>query len=113
MKNSKIKNKYKTDNQLRFIGEWATVWWALSGLFLVILIVQMIVVYGDFQTMHSASPSWWYTFIHTFKDHLYIYLLAIIVFIGWVLCGIAWVRALREAKISYKDGLRDLFLTIR
>lgn len=85
--------KAKPHTRLWWIGLWATIWWAVSGLWVV----------GLFLYKYDSTL--------VTQDAL---LDSAIVIVGvWGIGALVWLDALKKAKISTKAGLKDLFLTIR
>jgi hypothetical protein len=55
---------------------------------------------------------WRHAFSQLGKHHQLVVLLYVIVLI-WIIGGLVWLKALKLAKLSYKAGFKDLFLTLR
>ncbi len=87
----------KKGSALAKIGFWATAWWAISGLYLVILV---FIARG-------------FGFSDAFADHGWLWWLLAAVVLGWVVGAQFWLRELKKAKVPYRSALKDLFLTIR
>ena len=94
--------------QLRLIGIWATTWWGISGLYLV-LVAWLA---KDFLSVHG-NIGWWLAIQQSFIQHPSLIWLLIFLVDGWLIGGVVWLRALKQAKISYSEAFRDLFLTLR
>lgn len=91
---------------LWWIGMWATIWFGLSGLYLVLLIW----VATDYYT---AGISWVEAVKEAYAQYSILTLLVSIIITGWIIGAIVWLRALKKAKISRKAGLKDILLTVR
>lgn len=108
-------SKKKSNKLLRQVGLWATIWWGVSGLYLLLFVwlARNYVQNSPFAYQGSDFSTWHRALRETFAHRGSLQLLLIIVALGWIICGMAWLKALKQANISYRDGLKDLFLTIR
>ena len=100
----------KNSNQpalLRLVGLWATIWWAVSCLYVLLVVWLAKNLYID------KSLSWGRALSHSFSVYKYLWLLLGTIMLGWVVLAVKWLKALDEAKISLKSGLKDLFFTLR
>ena len=109
--------KTKSAKLLRQVGLWATIWWAVSGLYLV-LVVWLAKDYYAQQTASSDYQSnglnaWGRAIHQAYAGHSVLAWLAIGVVAGWAIGAIIWLKALKQAKLTYRDGLKDLFLSLR
>jgi len=104
----------KKGSALWWIGLWATVWWAVSGAYLVLIVWLAIDDYVALNPDTVLSLSDWQLAIHQASEQnpFMNWLLLFIIFV-WIIGGIMWLSALKKAKISYKEGFKDLFLTLR
>ncbi len=100
-KKSKTKSK-----KLKQIGLWATIWWGVSGVYLVLLVWASRNNYIALSNWRSAISRTYY------NSDVLPALLGFIVGV-WVVGGVLWLRELKRQKISYKAAFKDLFLTIR
>lgn len=91
----------KPGSPLARIGFWATVWWAVSCLYVLLIVWLALVEIGGFG------------FRIVFAAYPYLYWLLAIIIVGWVAGAIVWFRELRKAKVPYRVALKDLFLTVR
>lgn len=96
-KKSGYPHNVKPGSPLARIGFWATVWWAVSCLYVLLLVW---IARG-------------FDFGKAFSENTYLYLLLAGIVFGWVMGAIAWFRELKRAKVPYHTALKDLFLTIR
>src|SRR5690242_15066745 len=102
--------KLKNTKALKRVGLWATIWWAVSGLYLVLLVWQAQNYYLGFEfSVHEWLSSCGMAFANSVTLQLLLYVIVLV----WVVGGFVWLKALKQAKISYKDGFKDLFLTLR
>ena len=103
---SEYATKRKNSPVLRSIGNWATWWWALSGLYIVGLVWQA-------RTYHFSDVSWWHAMSQAFTHTFVLQFALSSILAGWVALAIVWFNELKRQKISYKVALQDLLLTIR
>lgn len=94
------------EERLKKVGLWATILWAVSGLYVVIIVW----VAKDYYIQQS---NWRTAISQAYADNPLLTFLGLLVVAGWIVCGVAWLGALKANKISRKTGLKDLFLTIR
>ncbi len=95
---------------LQRIGTWATWWWAITGLYAVLLMWRAT----HFYSQSGFSFSAWGTAIGTaFTNAWYMPMLLALVATGWVAGGYVWLQELKRQKIKYRVAFKDLFLTIR
>jgi hypothetical protein len=109
-------SKAESLSLLRRVGLWATIWWAVSGLYIVLVVwvakdyyVQKI--NGGYQGATLSAWNWSVERAYSERDILRWLITAIV--LGWIIGGIVWLKALKRANISYGDGFKDLFLTLR
>jgi len=76
-----------------WVGVWATIWWGVTGLYIILLV-------WDTQLANSSHTP-------------LLVSLALLVAAGWFIGAVVWVDELKRQKISYKLAFKDLFLTIR
>lgn len=100
-KKSKTKSK-----KLKQIGLWATIWWGVSGLYLVLL-------FWASRDNYVALSSWKSAICRTYHDSDVLPALLGMIIVVWVIGGLVWLGELKRQKISYKAAFKDLFLTIR
>lgn len=107
--------KKKSSKLLRQVGLWATIWWGVSGLYLVLFVwlARNYVQTSPFAYQGSDVSTWHGALRATFANHGVLQLLIVMIVLGWIIGGIVWLKALKQANISYRDGFKDLFLTIR
>jgi hypothetical protein len=102
----KAKKSKAKDKTLKQIGLWATIWWGVSGAYVVLLVWAS-------RNNYVVLSNWWSAISRTYSDsNILPALLAVILFV-WVVGGWVWLRELKHRKISYKAAFKDLFLTIR
>ena len=94
--------------QLRWIGIWATIWWGISGLY----IVLVAWLAKDYLSLFE-NIGWRLAIQEVFIQHPAVIWLLIFIVDMWLIGGVVWLRALKQAKISYKSAFRDLLLTLR
>ncbi len=98
------------------IGLWATIWWGVSGLYVVLL---FWVGRSDYVTISeragsgSAISNWQSAISSAYSDSSVLPALLALIVIVWLIGGWVWLRELKRQKISYKAAFKDLFLTIR
>lgn len=85
--------KAKPGTRLWWIGLWATIWLAVTGLYVVLLV--------------------WVFGVATDRPVAALVTLAGLILVGWLLGALFWLKELQRKKISYKVAFKDLFLTIR
>lgn len=112
MQSKLAKPKHKT--LLWWVGVWATIWWAVSGFY----IVLVIWVAKDFYIEKSNDnvfykQDWSYAISQSISNKTYLAWLFFAIILGWLILALFWFRALRLRRISFRAGLKDLFLTIR
>ena len=113
MSAKKSKAKSKT---LKRIGLWATVWWAVSGVYLVLLAWATKAPYtvlAEKDAKVVSVPDWWSALGSAYRDSSALQILLAVIVIGWLVIGWVWLRELKRRKISYRAAFKDLFLTIR
>lgn len=87
------------------IGLWATFWWAVSCLYVLLLV---------WQARDAVEPLGWTSAIgQTYGNSAALPALLGFILIVWAIGGIIWLRELKKQKISYNAAFKDLFLTIR
>lgn len=97
---------------LRRIGFWATLWWAVSGGYVLLLVWES----RNETAVSSGSASlgnWLSAIGSTFAGSAALQILLATVILVWLIGGLVWLRELKRHKITYKTALKDLFLTIR
>lgn len=109
-------SKAKSLNLLRKVGLWATIWWGVSGLYMVLVVWLAKNYYvqkmnGGYQG--GTLSAWNWAVDRAYVGHDILQWLITVIVLGWIIGGIAWLKALRQADISYSDGFKDLFLTLR
>jgi hypothetical protein len=108
--------KAKPKTVLWWIGLWATLWWAVSGLFVAWLFWESRGLYVS-ETLNSkvvCSRFKWSTAIwHTYTSSRSLEILSILIIIVWIVGFFVWLQELKRKKISLKEAFKDLFLTIR
>jgi hypothetical protein len=107
-------SKATSDQLLRRVGLWATIWWAVTGLYFVLV---LWVAKDYYVTLGSSSvfnmQDWRYAIQQAGQHFPFLAWLLIFIILVWVIGAFVWLTALKQAKITYKNGLKDLFLTIR
>jgi hypothetical protein len=98
--------KRKTSVGLKRIGNWATWWWGISGLWVVWLVWQSLSYY-------AGNPNWTNALVNGFMDSLALQIALSIILSGWVAGGFVWLQELKRLSIGYGEAFKDLFLTIR
>ncbi len=91
---------------MKQIGLWATIWWGVSGLYVVLLVWAS-------RNNYVALSSWKSAISSAYRNSSALQILLAAVVIGWLIGGWIWLRELKRQKISYKAAFKDLFLTIR
>jgi hypothetical protein len=117
---AKKKNNKTKRAALGWIGVWATAWWGVSCLYVLLLFLTARNNYGHypglpaFGNSFGSMFSWWASAIRTTYDN-YASLQVLLAFIVavWIIGGYFWLRALKRQKVGYKAGFKDLFLTVR
>lgn len=112
-KNKDIAKLYKRGTTLWWIGWWATVWWAVSLLYIVLLfwVAKDLYIYQAVSGNHIAI--WASSLADTFSGSDFMQALFAVVILVWVVLGLWWLRSLNKLKLSYRAALKDLFGTIR
>jgi len=111
-----MKSKPAKSKLLKQVGLWATIWWACSGLYIAFVVwlakdyyVQKI---GGGYT-GGALSAWAWSSGQAYSNHAILQWLLAIIVLGWIIGGLVWLKALKQTGISYRSGLKDLFLTLR
>ena len=108
--------KLKTSPRLHQIGFWATVWWAASGLYVLIWFWQAKDLYVEISgsTPTASYISKWHSALaDAYNNSGMLMALLITIIAIWIIIGVSWFKELKRQKISYKAALKDLFFTIR
>lgn len=101
------RKKIKQSKLLRQVGLWATIWWAVSCLYVLLVFWQGKNLYID-----DLLP-WNKALTQSFSAYTWLWWLLAIIIIVWIIGAFVWVKALKQSKISLQAGLKDLFLTLR
>jgi hypothetical protein len=112
----KAAGKAKPKTKLWRIGWWATLWWAITGLYLVWLIWLSRNTFALKQVSDSSSG-----FISNILDSMgnqlthtpYLIVTLVLIVIVWIIGGVVWLIELNKNNVSYSSAFKDLFLTIR
>lgn len=113
MKAKKTKAKSKT---LKQIGLWATIWWGVSGLYVLLwvwLSRSNFVNLSQSPRPDNALSRWQAAMSRTYQEKWILSALLAAIIIVWAIGGWVWLKELKRRKISYKAAFKDLFLTIR
>jgi hypothetical protein len=110
-----VKRPKKGTNLWR-LGVWATIWWGVSCLYL-LLVVWLAKDYytSNFDKVGSSSifNGWITSISNVYNESSYLPCILLIIISVWVIGGAIWLQELKKAKISYKAAFKDMFLTIR
>jgi hypothetical protein len=90
-----------------WIGVWATIWWAVSGLYFVWWFWLAKADYAQF------SDGWWSALNSSYASSPLLGQALAIILLIWIAGAAIWFRELKRLKISYASALRELFFTIR
>ncbi|MBA2279478.1 hypothetical protein H0V99_03520 [Candidatus Saccharibacteria bacterium] len=108
--------KLKPSPGLRRIGLWATWWWTISWVYLLLLVWQS----RDFYVNRAATISstgffsdWLASMNSTYRSSALLPSLLALIIIVWAIGGWMWLRELKRSNNSFVVGLKDLFFTIR
>lgn len=96
------------------IGAWATVWWGVSGAY-VLLLVWVAKDYYVERAAGSTSSSlgnWWHAIGDAYTQSVVLPGLLALIGLVWLVGGLVWLRELKRRRISYAAAFKDLFLTI-
>jgi uncharacterized membrane protein HdeD (DUF308 family) len=107
--NKRKSAKAKPKTSLWYIGLWATIWWAVSGIYLVVLAWMIKNRYEN----SLANENILKVLKKTYTTSTILQLVLGLVLIVWVLGAIIWLMELKRQKITYRSAFKDLFLTIR
>jgi len=106
----------KPHTYLWYVGVWATWWWAISGIYLAILVwtasPYYIAAAGYIDSILSARL-WWQSTTQALHNSVGLQLLGCIILLVWIIGAVAWLDALKKSRISYRAGFKDLFGSIR
>jgi hypothetical protein len=108
--------KAKPKTVLWWVGFWATLWWGLSCIFVVILIWQSRTYYADQSILQAHSNffgGWQHAISYTYKRTNWLEWLLTVIICVWLAGGLVWLAAVKRQKVSYRPALKDLFLTLR
>lgn len=106
--------KKRQNKTMKWIGIWATVWWAITGLYLVLLFWAAKDIYVDVAA-HAPDnylANWASALGTAYNNASMMLLLAFIAFI-WLIGGLIWLRELKRQGISYAKAFWELFFTIK
>jgi hypothetical protein len=101
---------------LWWIGLFATLWWAVTCLFVVLIIWQSRYLYVQYSVTnpHELFPTEWIVAIkNTYKASGFLDILLLAIVVGWLAGGFLWLHELKRQSIPYRAALKDLFATIR
>jgi hypothetical protein len=115
MSKQRVVGKAPRSTRLWWVGLWATIWWGLSCIFCLVLVWQSRTRYVQYTVLEIGGyhfAAWNQAIIHTYGAELWLTLLSLLL-LGWIVVFYAWMKALREAGVSYRAAAKDLFLTIR
>ncbi len=108
--------KAKSGSLLWKVGVWATWWWGVSCAYVLLLTWQSRDVYAFLSVMLASNSSlynWRIAVSNTYSNTTWLQGLLALIVIGWIVGIVFWLKALKQSKISYKAGFKDLFLTLR
>lgn len=98
------------------VGLWATIWWAVSCVYVLLLVWAAT---DNFAAL-SAGPGsqgflsdWHSAIASAYRDSAFLQPLLMVIIAVWLIGGLIWLRELKRLKISYKAAFKDLFLTLR
>lgn len=99
---------------MKWIGIWATVWWAVTGLYLVLLFWAAKDIYVN---LASSAPddylaNWISALGNAYSDSGMMLLLAFIAFV-WLIGGLVWLGEIKRQRVSYTTAFWELFFTIK
>jgi hypothetical protein len=106
----------KKGSTLWWVGLWATVWWGVSGLYILLLVwlaKEQYVAVVEAKSSLGESSLWSLAIKEAYFEYPALSIILILILAVWIVIGIHWLKALKKARISYKEGLKDLFFTIR
>jgi hypothetical protein len=106
----------KAKTALRRVGIWATIWWGISGAYVVLLAWMSKGSYVDISTGFGSNDffsDWQSAISDTYSNYSFLPGLLAFILIVWAAGGWIWLRELKRQKISYKAAFKDLFLTLR
>lgn len=101
--------KAKPGSLLWAVGFWATIWWAVSCLYVLLVVWQGLNEYSE----AAAGVSFVDAVGDVFSDSVILWPLFITIAVGWVIGGYIWLKELKKLKVPYRVAFKDLFLTIR
>jgi hypothetical protein len=111
-KQKDIAKEYKKGTTLWWIGWWATIWWAISLLYIVWWFWLASITYAQYVTTGNNISAWadavGSTFAYSEVLQMQLMILAI-----WLVGGLWWVSELQRKKITLRAAFKDLFGTIR
>lgn len=113
---SKKTLKAKPGTMLAKIGLWATIWWAVSGVYLVLLVWQSRDAYSYISTGDNSNgfvADWWTAMGEAYAAYDILQILPMAIFAVWLVGGAIWAGELKRQKISFEAAFKDLFLTLR
>lgn len=100
---------------LRWVGFWATAWWAVSGLY-VLWLFWLGKVHIEEEKITLSGNFWkdWGNALGcAFNETSYMPGLLAIILLVWLVGASVWLIELRKQKHSYKAAFKDLFFRIR
>jgi hypothetical protein len=113
----KAMKKAKRNSHLWWIGVWATTWWGVSGLY-VLLLAWMAKPYYVEDSMTGPMPTdmwadWSNAITRAYTESEVLRALLWVILLVWVIGGIKWLMEIRRQRISYAAAFKDLLLTVR
>lgn len=106
--------KSKPKTTLWWIGLWATIWWGVTGIFVLVLIWQARHLYVSYSPSSAYSLSAWRKAVAgAYSGSGTLPALLTVIISVWIIGGLVWLRELNKQRISYRSAFKDLFLTIR
>ncbi len=101
--------------KLGWIGVWATVWWGISCAYVLLLVwsgKDYYVAAGNGGSIASLA-GWRSAIGSAYRGSSWLPVLLVLIVVVWIIGGWLWLRELKHQNVSYRAGLKDLFLTIR
>lgn len=108
--------KIKTSKRLEQIGLWATIWWAVSCTYVLLLLWLGREKYVELSLSISSGgffSDWWSAAGTVYDNRAFMPGLLSLIILVWAVGTYVWLRELGKEKINYKAAFKDLFLTIR
>jgi|GEM_PF-5482494 len=100
---------------LKKIGTWATWWWGVTFLWILIWVwVSRTYYVRQSAAVHNGFFTDWGSALRlTYNGMSWLRFLLLTIIVVWIIGAAEWLLVLKKYHQSYKAAFKDLFLTIR